>query len=101
MVSSGACTMGVGTSIGLLGQRHVFPVAEGGLGVQSLVDYVRAFSIKLWWQFRSKSYGRNTCMVATVKIYIRLLCLIIVIIPRFGIASVTFEMLRSLFSSRP
>ncbi|KAL0324721.1 UNVERIFIED_CONTAM: putative ribonuclease H protein [Sesamum calycinum] len=32
-----------------------FPVAEGGLGVRSLADYVRAFSMKLWWRFRGKS----------------------------------------------
>ncbi|KAL0301806.1 UNVERIFIED_CONTAM: hypothetical protein Sradi_6457400 [Sesamum radiatum] len=43
----------------------------------------------------SHPYGRNTCMVATVEICIRLLCLIIEIIPRFGIASVAFEMWRS------
>ncbi|KAK4403176.1 hypothetical protein Sango_1058300 [Sesamum angolense] len=49
----------------------------------------------------SHPYGRNTCMVATVEICIRLLCLITVIILQFGIASVAFEMWRSLFSSRP
>ncbi|KAL0314279.1 UNVERIFIED_CONTAM: hypothetical protein Sangu_2272300 [Sesamum angustifolium] len=32
-----------------------FSVAEGGLGVRSLADYVRAFSMKLWWRFRGKS----------------------------------------------
>ncbi|KAL0324926.1 UNVERIFIED_CONTAM: hypothetical protein Sradi_5061900, partial [Sesamum radiatum] len=32
-----------------------FPVAEGRLGVWNLADYVRAFSMKLWWWFRSKS----------------------------------------------
>ncbi|KAL0364038.1 UNVERIFIED_CONTAM: hypothetical protein Sangu_0501400 [Sesamum angustifolium] len=46
------------------GRKHVhwsswanacFSVAEGGLGVCSLDDYVRAFSMKLWWQFRIKS----------------------------------------------
>ncbi|KAL0349804.1 UNVERIFIED_CONTAM: putative ribonuclease H protein [Sesamum radiatum] len=46
------------------GRRHIhwsswakacFLVAEGGLGVRSLADYVRAFSMKLWWRFRSKS----------------------------------------------
>ncbi|KAK4382040.1 Pentatricopeptide repeat-containing protein, mitochondrial [Sesamum angolense] len=31
------------------------PVAEGGLGIRSLTDYVKAFSMKLWWRFRSKS----------------------------------------------
>ncbi|KAL0338722.1 UNVERIFIED_CONTAM: hypothetical protein Sangu_1394300 [Sesamum angustifolium] len=30
-------------------------MAEGGLGVRSLADYVRAFSMKLWWRFRGKS----------------------------------------------
>ncbi|KAL0373099.1 UNVERIFIED_CONTAM: hypothetical protein Scaly_0991500 [Sesamum calycinum] len=39
------------------GRKHIhwsswakacFPVAEGGLGVRSLADYVRAFSMKLW-----------------------------------------------------
>ena len=30
-------------------------VAEGGLGIRSLVDYVRAFFMKLWWRFRLKS----------------------------------------------
>ncbi|KAL0315090.1 UNVERIFIED_CONTAM: hypothetical protein Scaly_2887800 [Sesamum calycinum] len=33
----------------------MFSVAEGGLGVRSLADYVRAFSMKLWWRFRGKS----------------------------------------------
>ncbi|KAL0327936.1 UNVERIFIED_CONTAM: hypothetical protein Scaly_2226200 [Sesamum calycinum] len=46
------------------GRKHIhwsswakacFPVAEGGLGVQSLADYVRAFFMKLWWWFRSRS----------------------------------------------
>ncbi|KAL0324636.1 UNVERIFIED_CONTAM: putative ribonuclease H protein [Sesamum calycinum] len=46
------------------GRKHVhwsswakacFSVPEGGLGVRSLADYVRAFSMKLWWQFRGKS----------------------------------------------
>ncbi|KAL2250200.1 UNVERIFIED_CONTAM: hypothetical protein Sindi_2493700, partial [Sesamum indicum] len=46
------------------GRRHIHwsswdkmcsPVAEGGLGVRSLVEYVRAFSMKLWWRFRQKS----------------------------------------------
>ncbi|KAK4411852.1 hypothetical protein Sango_0258200 [Sesamum angolense] len=46
------------------GRKHIhwsswakacFPVAEGGLGVRSLADYVRAFSMKLWWRFRGKS----------------------------------------------
>ncbi|KAK4383131.1 hypothetical protein Sango_2806400 [Sesamum angolense] len=32
-----------------------FPVAEGGLGVCSLADYVWAFSMKLWWRFRGRS----------------------------------------------
>ncbi|KAL0346958.1 UNVERIFIED_CONTAM: hypothetical protein Scaly_1711800 [Sesamum calycinum] len=32
-----------------------FPMAEGGLGVRSLADYVRAFSMKLWWRFWGKS----------------------------------------------
>ncbi|KAK4396610.1 hypothetical protein Sango_1497600 [Sesamum angolense] len=32
-----------------------FSMAEGGLGVRSLADYVRAFSMKLWWRFRGKS----------------------------------------------
>ncbi|KAL2225075.1 UNVERIFIED_CONTAM: hypothetical protein Sindi_3095500, partial [Sesamum indicum] len=31
------------------------PVAEGGLGIRSLAEYVRAFSMKLWWRFRLKS----------------------------------------------
>ncbi|KAL0324584.1 UNVERIFIED_CONTAM: putative ribonuclease H protein [Sesamum calycinum] len=30
-------------------------LAEGGLGVRSLADYVRVFSMKLWWRFRGKS----------------------------------------------
>ncbi|KAL0368333.1 UNVERIFIED_CONTAM: hypothetical protein Scaly_1052200, partial [Sesamum calycinum] len=46
------------------GRKHIhwsswakacFPVAEGGLGVRSLADYVRAFSMKLWWRFWGKS----------------------------------------------
>ncbi|KAK4395943.1 putative ribonuclease H protein [Sesamum angolense] len=46
------------------GRKHIhwsswaktcFPVADGGLGIRSLADYVRAFSIKLWWRFRGKS----------------------------------------------
>ncbi|KAL0393038.1 UNVERIFIED_CONTAM: hypothetical protein Sradi_2526600 [Sesamum radiatum] len=56
------------------GRKHIhwsswakacFLVAEGGLGVCSLADYVRAFSMKLWWRFWGKSslwseylYGR-------------------------------------------
>ncbi|KAL0283604.1 UNVERIFIED_CONTAM: putative ribonuclease H protein [Sesamum angustifolium] len=35
--------------------KACFPVAKGGLGVRSLADYVRAFSMKLWWRFRGKS----------------------------------------------
>ncbi|KAK4382070.1 hypothetical protein Sango_2907200 [Sesamum angolense] len=35
--------------------KACFPVAEGGLGVHSLADYVRDFSMKLWWRFRGKS----------------------------------------------
>ncbi|KAL0342521.1 UNVERIFIED_CONTAM: hypothetical protein Scaly_1914700 [Sesamum calycinum] len=52
------------------GRKHIhwsswakacFPVAEGGLGVRSLADYVPAFSLKLWWRFRGKSsYGRSS-----------------------------------------
>ncbi|KAL0292028.1 UNVERIFIED_CONTAM: hypothetical protein Sangu_3257800 [Sesamum angustifolium] len=90
------------------GRKHIhwsswakacFPVAEGGLGVRSLADYVRAFSMKLCGGFgASHPYGRSTYMVATVEICTRLLCLIIVIIPRFGIASVVFEMWPNLFS---
>ncbi|KAL0342889.1 UNVERIFIED_CONTAM: hypothetical protein Sangu_1176300 [Sesamum angustifolium] len=34
---------------------HSIASATGGLGVRSLADYVRAFSMKLWWLFRSKS----------------------------------------------
>ncbi|KAL0439130.1 UNVERIFIED_CONTAM: hypothetical protein Slati_2396000 [Sesamum latifolium] len=30
-------------------------MAEGGLGVRGLADYVRAFSMKLWWHFRLRS----------------------------------------------
>ncbi|KAL2250199.1 UNVERIFIED_CONTAM: hypothetical protein Sindi_2493600, partial [Sesamum indicum] len=46
------------------GRRHIHwcswdkmcrPVAEGGLGIRSLAEYVRAFSMKLWWRFRLKS----------------------------------------------
>ncbi|KAK4402958.1 hypothetical protein Sango_1036500 [Sesamum angolense] len=46
------------------GRKHIhwsswgnawFSVAESGLGVRSLADYVRAISMKLWGQFRSKS----------------------------------------------
>ncbi|KAL0304664.1 UNVERIFIED_CONTAM: putative ribonuclease H protein [Sesamum calycinum] len=46
------------------GRKHIhwsswakacFPMAEGGLGVRSLADYVRAFSMKLGWRFRGKS----------------------------------------------
>ncbi|KAL0347925.1 UNVERIFIED_CONTAM: putative ribonuclease H protein [Sesamum angustifolium] len=46
------------------GRKHIhwsswvkacFPVAEGGLGVRSLADYVWAFFMKLWWRFRGKS----------------------------------------------
>ncbi|KAL0289688.1 UNVERIFIED_CONTAM: hypothetical protein Scaly_2695000 [Sesamum calycinum] len=92
------------------GRKHIhwsswakacFPVEEGGLGVRSLADYVRAFSMKLCGGGfgASHPYGRNTCMVAIVEICIRLLCLIIVIIPRFGIASVVFEMWPNLLSS--
>ncbi|KAL0283459.1 UNVERIFIED_CONTAM: hypothetical protein Sangu_2888800 [Sesamum angustifolium] len=93
------------------GRKHIhwsswakacFSMAEGGLGVRSLADYVRAFSMKLWWRFRGKSslwseylHGRY-CRICT-----RLLCLIIVIIPRFGIASVVFEMWPNLLSSGP
>ncbi|KAL0292648.1 UNVERIFIED_CONTAM: hypothetical protein Scaly_2580500 [Sesamum calycinum] len=79
-----------------------FPVAEGGLGVRSLADYVRAFSMKLWWRFRGKSsLWSESCMVATVEICILLLCLIIIIVPRFDIASVVFEMWPNLLSSGP
>ncbi|KAL0286302.1 UNVERIFIED_CONTAM: hypothetical protein Scaly_2795200 [Sesamum calycinum] len=50
------------------GHRHIHwsslakaccPVAEGGLGARSLADYVRAFSMKQWWWFRSKSSLRS------------------------------------------
>ncbi|KAL0288351.1 UNVERIFIED_CONTAM: hypothetical protein Sangu_2662700 [Sesamum angustifolium] len=51
--------------------------------------------------YANRPYGRNNCMVATIEICIQLLCLITVIIPRFGIASIAFEMWRSLFSSGP
>ncbi|KAL2246290.1 UNVERIFIED_CONTAM: hypothetical protein Sindi_2897200 [Sesamum indicum] len=46
------------------GRRHIHwcswdkmcrPVAEGDLGIRSLAEYVRAFSMKLWWRFRLKS----------------------------------------------
>ncbi|KAL0316505.1 UNVERIFIED_CONTAM: hypothetical protein Sradi_5528700 [Sesamum radiatum] len=46
------------------GRKHIhwsswakacFSMAEGGLGVRSLADYVRAFSMKLWGRFRDKS----------------------------------------------
>ncbi|KAL0412995.1 UNVERIFIED_CONTAM: hypothetical protein Sradi_1501200 [Sesamum radiatum] len=46
------------------GRRHIhwsswekvcFPVAEGGLGIRGMADYVRAFSMKLWWRFRLRS----------------------------------------------
>ncbi|KAL0416777.1 UNVERIFIED_CONTAM: hypothetical protein Slati_3509600 [Sesamum latifolium] len=32
-----------------------FPVDEGGLGMQSLDDISSAFSLKLWWRFRTIS----------------------------------------------
>ncbi|KAL0349525.1 UNVERIFIED_CONTAM: hypothetical protein Sradi_4101700 [Sesamum radiatum] len=35
--------------------KACFSIAEGGLGVCSLADYVRAFSMKLCWRFRGKS----------------------------------------------
>ncbi|KAL0307550.1 UNVERIFIED_CONTAM: hypothetical protein Scaly_2979300 [Sesamum calycinum] len=44
-----------GQALHLLQVKACFPVAEGGLGVRSLADYVRAFSMKLWWRFRGKS----------------------------------------------
>ncbi|KAL0423497.1 UNVERIFIED_CONTAM: hypothetical protein Sradi_0884500 [Sesamum radiatum] len=34
---------------------HFVAFASGGLGVRSLADYVRAFSMKLWWRFQGKS----------------------------------------------
>ncbi|KAL0349860.1 UNVERIFIED_CONTAM: hypothetical protein Sradi_4135200 [Sesamum radiatum] len=34
---------------------HSIASASGGLGVRSLADYVRAFSMKLWWRFWGKS----------------------------------------------
>ncbi|KAK4389818.1 hypothetical protein Sango_2318800 [Sesamum angolense] len=46
------------------GRKHIhwsswaktcFPMAEGGLGVRSLADDARAFSMRLWWRFRAKS----------------------------------------------
>ncbi|KAL0294788.1 UNVERIFIED_CONTAM: hypothetical protein Sradi_6868200 [Sesamum radiatum] len=46
------------------GGRHIhwassenvcFLVAEGGLGIRGLADYVRAFSMILWWRFRLRS----------------------------------------------
>ncbi|KAL2253075.1 UNVERIFIED_CONTAM: hypothetical protein Sindi_0102200 [Sesamum indicum] len=46
------------------GRRHIHwcswdkmcrPVAEGGLAIRSLAEYVRTFSMKLWWRFRLKS----------------------------------------------
>ncbi|KAK4390353.1 hypothetical protein Sango_2098600 [Sesamum angolense] len=30
-------------------------IFNGGLGIRSLADYVRPFSMKLWWRFRGKS----------------------------------------------
>ncbi|KAK4404556.1 Retrovirus-related Pol polyprotein from type-2 retrotransposable element R2DM [Sesamum angolense] len=53
-------------------------VAKSGLGVRSLADYIRTFSMKLWWRFRSK-----------LSLW------------SFGIAFVAFGMWWSLFSSGP
>ncbi|KAK4383598.1 hypothetical protein Sango_2760700 [Sesamum angolense] len=98
----GARIMGVSTFIGLLGQRHVFRWRK--------VEWVSVVWQTMSGPFprgcgggfgASHPYGRSTCMVATVEICIRLLCLIIVIIPRFGIASVVFEMWPNLLSSGP
>ncbi|KAL0392788.1 UNVERIFIED_CONTAM: putative ribonuclease H protein [Sesamum radiatum] len=93
------------------GRKHIhwsswakaFSVAEGGLGVRSLADYVRAFSMKLWWRFRGKSslwseylhgrYCRN--LHPTIVPYNRNHSSI------FGIASVIFEMWLNLLSSGP
>ncbi|KAL2248683.1 UNVERIFIED_CONTAM: hypothetical protein Sindi_2342000 [Sesamum indicum] len=36
--------------------KMCIPVAEGGLGIRSLAEYVRACSMKLWWRFRQKSF---------------------------------------------
>ncbi|KAL0288480.1 UNVERIFIED_CONTAM: hypothetical protein Scaly_2730200 [Sesamum calycinum] len=41
------------TPLHLLQAEACFSVEEGGLGVRSLVDYVRAFFMKLLWPFRS------------------------------------------------
>ncbi|KAL0309433.1 UNVERIFIED_CONTAM: hypothetical protein Sradi_5885600, partial [Sesamum radiatum] len=77
-----------------------FPMAEGGLGVRSLADYVRAFSMKLWWRFWGKSslwleylhgrYCRN--LHPTIVPYNRNHSSV-------GIAFIAFEMWPSLFSS--
>ncbi|KAL0458009.1 UNVERIFIED_CONTAM: hypothetical protein Slati_0428100 [Sesamum latifolium] len=90
------------------GRKHIhwsswgkvcFSVAEGGLGVRGLVDYVRAFSMKLWWRFRLRyslwleflhgRYCRN--LHPTLVPYIG-------IIPPFGAIYVTFVMWRSRLS---
>ncbi|KAL2225077.1 UNVERIFIED_CONTAM: hypothetical protein Sindi_3129700, partial [Sesamum indicum] len=81
------------------GRRHIHwcswdkicrPVAEGGLGIRSLAEYVRAFSMKLWWRFRLKSslWSEYLAMIAIVGLFTLLMCRIIAIIPLFGIAYV-------------
>ena len=36
-------------------EQICLPVAEGGLGVRSLKEVLRAFNIKLWWRFREQN----------------------------------------------
>lgn len=37
-----------------------FPVKEGGIGLRSISDVIKAFSIKLWWNLRTSNslWGR-------------------------------------------
>ena len=35
-------------------EKMCFPMEEGGLGVRSLDDMVKAFSYKLWWRLRQR-----------------------------------------------
>ncbi|KAL0349841.1 UNVERIFIED_CONTAM: hypothetical protein Sradi_4133300 [Sesamum radiatum] len=80
--------------------KACFPVAEGGLGVRSLENYVQAFSMKLWWRFQSRSSLWSAYLHGCyVEICIGLLYLITVIIPRFGIDCVASRMWRSHSSS--
>lgn len=36
-------------------KKCCFPINEGGLGIRRIHDIVTAFSMKLWWQIRTKA----------------------------------------------